>query len=373
MPTSRPYKRALICPLKMTSQFIPHMTDQNQREIVRELADLVDKRIDEEEESVWEAWNRECNWTNWFHEPESRTSVIYQTIDDTGPKKICVCDIFIGHEHLDEGSAGHEQHRIAALDMLMTCVFGLNEWQDTIVTNAPIWRSARYRLRYIGKWYGEPISLVYQKPSRTEKSNGTRLVVSLDIGLSTSGKDVVWLPARLEMRVSDGFIRCCHDSVGYVLEETGNIFMHFRWRDREYLTNDRGRYDICRLRKLEYHSRCNVRHVHRLDYLLRNPWRCPMPSVDVLVIPTIFEVPLRVDNLKSYRNHDPIAKWFCRQNDYVNEWLALRNVFLDIYVACSRAARIIQRRWRIAISDPGYSLAKKRLWHEYEELSNMTV
>ena len=100
---------------------------------------------------------------------------------------------------------------------------------------------------------------------------------------------------------------------------------------------------------------------------------CPMSSVDVLVIPTIFEVPLRVDNLESYRNHDVIAKWFCRQNDYVDEWLALRNVFLDIYVACSRAARIIQRRWRIAISDPGYNLAKKRLWHEYEELSNMTV
>lgn len=42
---------------------------------------------------------------------------------------------------------------------------------------------------------------------------------------------------------------------------------------------------------------------------------------------------------------------------------------VEYYRVASRAARMIQRRWQIAVADPNYRIAKKRLLREFEELS----
>ncbi len=63
----------------------------------------------------------------------------------------------------------------------------------------------------------------------------------------------------------------------------------------------------------------------------------------------------------------------CRRDEYrareiIKGHIKIQRIVEDFRVA-SRAARVIQRRWKVAVADPNYRIAKKRLLREYEEMS----
>lgn len=350
----------------MTSQSILELFDEGQRKFVQSLAESMDLRRETEEETTWEAWNQEWNWTRWFLKADSDISVIYQRIPDGGPPKICVCAIFKGIRRINEGIDGDESSRDEALDSLMKYIFenvvisnflGDTEEFDTIITNAAVWKSMKHTIKELGMWCKEPMTLV-RRLEETHKMKGTTLKIELDVGLSNEREEtIIWCnKIPFEVSLSDNRIICHHGLIGIIIQETGNLFLHFRWRGKRYLDQDRKRDSVCRTRKLRYHSFRKIRHVYRLDSILENSWRCPSQNSDVLVLLTIKAISLRTP---------------C--TDYSQEWSALRRVFLEIYIQNSRAARVIQRRWRVAISDPEYRIAKKRLRQEYEELSKMAL
>ena len=340
----------------MTSQSILELFDEGQRKFVQSLAESMDLRRETGEETTWGAWNQEWNRTRWFFKADSDISVIYQSIIPI----ICVCAIFKGRRLLYDGIEKDESCRGEALDSLMNFIknsdlsgdFVKAEEFDTIITNAVVWKSVKHTIKDLGEWCKEPITLI-RRLEETQNLEGATLKIELDVGLSNEREEtIIWCnEIPFDLSLSDNRIICHHGLIGITIQETRNLFLHFRWRGEEYLDQDRKRNNVCRTRKLRYYSFRKIDHIYHLD-----PYNARQHSTEILVLLTIKAIPLRTP---------------C--TDYIQEWSALRRVFLEIYIQNSRAARIIQRRWRVAISDPEYRIAKKRLRQEYEELSKMAL